>query len=93
MFVPGSHRTNKSTLGSDVDQLRSLAWLSPDGVLSVFKASFPLHQVPGITGWQPAGVGMEAAASSVGSEGSPQLSSLPEAAGGIHGFCSSHNGR
>jgi len=75
----------------DVDQLRSLAWLSLGGILSVFTARFPRQPVPGVSGGQHAGAGMEAAATSVGSEGSPQLSSLAEMAGGVHGFCSSRS--
>lgn len=75
-----------------VDQLRGLAWLSPDGMLSVFKVLFALHRVPGVSVGQHAGA-MEAAAASVGNEGSPQLSSLAEVAGGVQRFCSSRNGR
>ena len=77
----------------DVDHLRTLAWLSPDGIHSGFRALFPLRWVPGISIRQRAGAGMEAAAALVGSEGSSPLSSLAEMTAGVRGFCCSCNGR
>lgn len=90
MFVTGSYRTNKSALGGgwcapDEEPGLAFSWWYPQWLQSFVTSSSSVKQC--------VGAGLEASATSVGSEGSPLLSCLAETTGGVRGFCSSRNGR